>query len=76
MGGDPPFLFLDAGDAWGEGGAATLDEERSGEAIVARVQVLGGDFTSSIKVEKPMDTARSRKSSITRCEALIALARK
>lgn len=54
---------------------ARLDE-RSGEAVVARVQVLGGDLTSSIKSEKPKDAARSKKVSITRYEAWIALAKK
>ena len=53
---------------------ARLDK-RSGEAVVARVQVLGGDLTNSIKSEKPKDTAKSKKVSITRYEALIALAK-
>ena len=71
-----PFLFLEAGE---DGVGARLDSLvtwlGSGEEVVARTQLLGGDFTNSIKCEKPMETARSRKLSTTRCDALTALSK-
>ena len=74
--GDNPFLFLDAGEAWEEGVAARLDEGIDEAGVEARVQVRGGDFSSSIKSEKPKDTARVKKLSTTGYGALVALAKK
>ena len=66
------FLLLEPADAikGDEEGAMSAG---SAEAAVESVQLLGGDLDSSIWWEKPKETARSRKSSITKCEALSAL---